>query len=42
MSVNVIPSDPTSGGDKEEEEEDLKAIFVILCSGRQQTLPEPV
>lgn len=39
MSISLIPSDPTSGGgDEEGKEEDLKALFVILCPGRLQTL----
>lgn len=39
MSISLIPSDPTSGGgDEEGNEEDLKALFVILCPGRLQTL----
>lgn len=38
-SISLIPSDPTSGGgDEEGKEEDLKALFVILCPRRLQTL----
>lgn len=35
----LIPLDPTSVGNKEE---DLEAIFAIPCSGMLQVPPEPM
>lgn len=37
MSVSLIFCDPISVGDKEEKEEDWKAIFVMPCFGTLQT-----
>lgn len=37
MSISLISSDPVSVRDKEEKEEDWKAIFAIPCFGTLQT-----